>query len=153
MSGAMSRRKGALAERQVVNWLRENGFPHAERRPSGLPGLDVAELGPGLEIEIKNKARWEPAAWVDQLLAGMHETQADVGLVIAKNKGVTDVAKWHAITTVRISRLILAGTGQRPRDSFEVTKRAGREDQEDWYAMTSAGRAIGMLTRAGWGAL
>lgn len=34
MSGAMARRKGATAERHVINWLNNNGFPNAKDFPA-----------------------------------------------------------------------------------------------------------------------
>lgn len=116
----MSREKGYRAENDVARWLRTHGFPHAERRSSGTAGADIAELGPGLELEIKNTARFEPAAWVDQLLDAMHANDSTMGAVIAKRKGKTDVGEWYGILPVDLLVRLLrdAGWGD-PRTDHE----------------------------------
>ncbi|MEM9134310.1 MAG: hypothetical protein AAGE88_18320 [Actinomycetota bacterium] len=111
MTGRMSRNKGNRTEREVVTWLRNNGFPWAERKGTGLPGADVAELGPGLELEIKNHQRLEPAAWVDQLLAAMATTEAGMGAVIAKRRGTTNVGDWYGILPARLLIQLLREAG------------------------------------------
>ncbi len=94
MTGARSRRKGNRAERAAVDYLRAHGFPHAERKGAGLAGSDVAELGPGLEIEIKDHARFELRKWLDQLSDAMDDTDAAMGVVIVKRAQTMDVARW-----------------------------------------------------------
>ncbi len=111
MSGRMSRTKGSVAERAVVTWLRDHGFPHCERKGTGFPGADVAELGPGLELEIKNHARLDLAAWVDQLTAAMDDTDADMGAVIVKRRGTTDVGQWYGVLPVHLLIDLLRAAG------------------------------------------
>ena len=101
-SGRYSREKGARAERAAVAWLRLNGFPHAKRRGIGYPGLDVDELGPGIEFEIKDQAEWNLGGWVDQMRNGMIDTDAAVGAVIVKRAHTSDVGRWWFLTTVEI---------------------------------------------------
>lgn len=52
--GASSRRKGASWEATVASWLRDNGWPHAERRSAGMAGSDILGVLP-FEIECKNR--------------------------------------------------------------------------------------------------
>lgn len=99
--GAMSRRKGAGAERALVAWLRSRGRPHIERR---IPGMadDRGDLTgwPGVVVESKNCTRLELAAWVDQLDAEIATAGAETGAVIVKRRGTTDVGRHYAVMTV-----------------------------------------------------
>lgn len=108
-----SRRKGREAERAVANWLKANGFPHAEPSGRGVAGSDMADIGAGLTIEVKNQSRAELAAWVDQMLAEMRLDGSDVGLVIHKRRGATNVGDWYATmpTAIAIHLLRAAGYG------------------------------------------
>ena len=62
-----ARGKGTHAETQVVNYLIDHGWPHAERR--ALNGSrdrgDVAGI-PGVVVEVKNAARQCLAEWIDE---------------------------------------------------------------------------------------
>ena len=92
---AMQRRKGATAEVAVVNWLRDHGWPDARRYLAGdgrQPG-DVDGV-PGVAIEVKNQARIELAAWLDQAVA---EAGSALPVVVAKRRGVTDPGDWYAV--------------------------------------------------------
>ena len=96
MSGAMSRRKGAVAERDVVRWLRANGYPDARRYLAGdgrQPG-DIDGV-PGMVIEVKNHRRPAIKSWLRQLddEGGDHLFK----LLIMKIAGRTDVGTWSAI--------------------------------------------------------
>lgn len=91
-----SRRKGADAERDVVAWLRANGFRYAERRAGGTPGPDITGC-PGIAWEIKAATRLELAAWVDQAEAQRAATGADVGPVVIKRRGTTNPGRFYAV--------------------------------------------------------
>ncbi len=102
--GADSRRKGARAENDVVNWLNRHGFPHAERRLSGGPDDrgDITGV-PGLTIEVKNRKTFEPAAYVDQLEDEMRAAQTAMGLVVVKRRLRPDVGDWYALTPAKLA--------------------------------------------------
>jgi hypothetical protein len=95
MTGAASRRRGADAERKVVNWLRDNGYPDARRYLAGdgrQPG-DIDAI-PGVVIEVKDVASSAWPSWCRQA-----ETQAGpdrVPIVVRRTRGVPDVAQWPA---------------------------------------------------------
>ena len=57
MSNA-AKRKGSQAERDVVAWLKANGYKYADRRLAGAT-LDKGDISgvPGVTIEIKNHAK------------------------------------------------------------------------------------------------
>ena len=88
-------KKGPLAEKQVVEFLQANGFPHAERRVMGGANDrgDVAGI-PGLVIEVKNQAKMTLAEWVDEAEreSVSHE---DFGVVWHKRRGKGSAGEWY----------------------------------------------------------
>ena len=105
MTGNTSRRKGARWETEVVNYLRANGFPYAERRPPGQP-IDRGDiLGiAGVVIECKNQRQLAPGAWIDQATQATHNTHADLAVVIAKRHGHPNVE--DALAIMRTDHLL-----------------------------------------------
>ena len=96
MSSA-AKRKGSQAERDVVAWLKANGYPYADRRVAGAT-LDKGDISGvlGVTIEIKNHARLDLAGWLAELEVEMKNDNAWSGVVIHKRKGKGDVAEWYA---------------------------------------------------------
>lgn len=98
-----SKQKGTAAETAVVNYLKDKGRKHVERR--SLNGSndrgDIAGL-PGVVIEVKNHARMELSQWVSELEVEMTNDKADTGVVIHKKKGTTDVGQWYATMPVDV---------------------------------------------------
>lgn len=94
-----SRRKGTDAESRVVAWLRERGWVHAERR--ALAGArdrgDVAGLV-GVVVEVKAERAWTPGGYLAELAAEVVNDGAEVGVVVVKRRGTTDVGRWYALT-------------------------------------------------------
>lgn len=91
----MSRNKGARAEVDVVNWLREHGYPDARRYLAGdgrQPG-DIDGV-PGVAIEVKNHAEHRIGEWLRQV-----ETEAgpNLPLLVVKQRGETDPGQWWLI--------------------------------------------------------
>lgn len=90
----MSRNKGAQAERDVVAWLRRNGYPDARRYLAGdgrQPG-DIDGV-PALSLEVKNQRVLALPAWLRQ---AEDEARGNLPVVVHKPIGVTDVGRWHA---------------------------------------------------------
>lgn len=101
MAGRSSKAKGYAGENAVVKWLREHGFPYAERRRAGASKDtgDIVGVIPGLCIEVKSHARMAIADWVDQLSEEMNNFPIEPawsGVVIHKRRGKTDVGEWYA---------------------------------------------------------
>lgn len=109
-----SKAKGSAAERSVVTFLRDNGFPYAERRLAGAAEDrgDIAGI-PGVVVEVKNHARTELGAWVDEAIVEQANDGADYGVVVHKRRGKGDAAEWYATLTVaQLARLLVqAGYG------------------------------------------
>lgn len=95
--------KGTLAERAVVEYLRANGFPDAERR--ALEGAndrgDIAGL-PYTVLEVKNHAALDLAGWLNELMREIDNDNAEYGAVIAKRRGHTNPSQWYAIMPVEM---------------------------------------------------
>lgn len=83
----MSNRKGGRFERELVQFLKENGFPHAERR--ALRGADdrgdIVGI-PGLVIEAKSHNRLDLPGWLDQLREEKERDGGSDGAVIARRR-------------------------------------------------------------------
>ena len=96
MSSA-SKRKGSQAERDVVAWLKTNGYKYADRRLAGAT-LDKGDISgvPGVTIEIKNHAKMDLAGWLAELEVEIKNDNAWTGVVIHKRKGKGDVSEWYA---------------------------------------------------------
>lgn len=107
-----SKQKGTAAETAVVNWLKDKGRKHVERRAlSGL--LDRGDIAgvPGVVFEVKNHQRMELSAWLKELLVEMENDKADTGVLIHKRKGTTNVGEWYATMTVDIWYKLLKEAG------------------------------------------
>lgn len=102
MSSA-AKRKGSQAERDVVAYLKANGFPYADRRVAGAT-LDKGDISGvlGVTIEIKNHARLDLAGWLAELEVEMKNDSAWTGVVIHKRKGKGDVGEWYATLPVKV---------------------------------------------------
>jgi len=98
-----AKQKGTAAETAVVKYLREHGFPYAERR--ALHGTadkgDITGCGP-VVFEVKNHAKLDLAGWIKELEAEMVNADVQVGAVIAKKRGTTNVGDWYAVLPVRV---------------------------------------------------
>lgn len=84
--------RGTAFETAVVNYLREHGYPDAERR--ALHGKhDRGDLiGVPWAVECKNHSRLDLAGWVAQARAEAVNAGAPVGVVVhkARGRGVAD---------------------------------------------------------------
>ena len=88
--------KGAGAERDIVAYLKENGFPYVDRRLAGAT-LDKGDISgiPGVTIEIKNHAKMDLAGWTEELIVEMANDKAWTGVVWHKRKGRGSPGDWY----------------------------------------------------------
>jgi len=93
-----SKQKGTAAETAVVKYLKENGFPYAERRAltGTLDKGDITGCGP-IVFEVKNHAKIDLAGWIKELESETVNAQATTGCVVAKKRGTTDPGNWYAV--------------------------------------------------------
>lgn len=97
MSSA-SKQKGSAHERAVVEYLKANGWKHAERRLAGdsKDRGDIAGV-PGVVFECKNEKRIDLAQYMRELEVEVANDKADTGAAIVKKRGTTDVADYYAV--------------------------------------------------------
>jgi hypothetical protein len=90
-----AKKKGTAAETAVVTYLRAMGFAQAERRTlnGNKDRGDIAGL-PGIVIEVKNCARQELAAWVQEAELERDNDNASLGAVWHKLRGKAHPADW-----------------------------------------------------------
>lgn len=95
-----SKQKGTRAETELVNWLRINGFPDAERRAlsGNVDKGDIAGVC-SLAIEVKNCKAFTPAEWIDEALAEQRNAGASYHLVVAKRR-MKPIERGYAIQEV-----------------------------------------------------
>jgi len=115
-----SKVKGTSAETAVVNFLREHGFPHAERR--ALTGAnDQGDVSGciGLAIEIKNHKEYKFPKWIKETQIEKENANADFGILVVKPNGVgvSNTGQWWAVMTLEDMTSLVrdAGYGS-PRD-------------------------------------
>lgn len=109
-----SRRKGTAAESAIVNYLREHGVPHAERRAlSGAKDRgDIAGI-PGVVLEVKSGARLELPAWMRETEMERINDNAAHGLLVVKPKGMGEsrIGEWPVILPLSAALQLLKEAG------------------------------------------
>lgn len=149
--GAANRRKGHETERAVARWLRDHGFPGAERgvrTAYTAGGRTVADPGditgtPCLAWQVKYCEREHIPAWLQETEEQREAAEADYGILVARRSGRTDPGTWwawiplHAFASLIACgwdhRLSLTGIGARPcrlelRDVVALLRAAGYGD-------------------------
>jgi hypothetical protein len=95
------RNKGTSAESAVVAYLRDNGFPHAERR-SLTGATDKGDISGclGLCIEVKYaNSGLKLGPWLTETRVERFNSRADYGVLVVKPAGLGDrnTAYWYAV--------------------------------------------------------
>jgi hypothetical protein len=92
-----ARAKGTAAETDVINYLKAQGFIHAERRSQNgsLDKGDVTGIDPSVVIEIKNCKTMDLAGWLHEAMVEANNAQADIYAVVHKKRGTTNVGDWY----------------------------------------------------------
>ena len=104
------KQKGTSFETLTVNFLRDNGFPYAERR--SLHGTadkgDITGCGP-IVFECKNHKTYSLSEWMRETETEKQNATADIGVLVVKRAGVGDPARQYAVLTLEdVTRLLKA---------------------------------------------
>jgi len=95
------KQKGTRAESTVVEFLKQNGFPYAERR--ALTGAadkgDITGIGP-VVIEVKDHQKITLAQFVSELKEEVNNAKAQTGVAVIKRRGTLQVGDWYAVMPV-----------------------------------------------------
>ena len=92
-----SKNKGSGFEREIVQYLREQGWTGAERTRAGWQD-DRGDIDGviGVTLECKNQKAMTLAGWIDELIVEMANANNTMGAVVHKRKGVTDAGNYYA---------------------------------------------------------
>lgn len=141
-----SKQIGTKAETAVTRYAQANGYPWADRQPPrGRRDQGDLTLTPGIIIEVKahkTAATGQPGralltSWMGQTEVERVNAGADVGLLIVKRAGTTDVGQWWAYLT-------LAGFVGLVGGGLDVGDRALEP------VCLPVASALALLTEAGW---
>lgn len=92
------RQKGTSFETLIVEYLRSNGFPHAERR--ALHGThdkgDITGVG-RLVFEAKNHKTLALSEWLRETEVERQNADADYGILVAKRRGFGQAEDQYAV--------------------------------------------------------
>lgn len=115
MTPGTAKAKGRATENQAVEWLRSKGWVNAERRRlAGTSDLgDIAGI-PGMVIEVKSAAQWQPTKWLAECEVERDNAQAELAFVMARPKGGTNVDDWVIMMTPAQLLDLLEQTGWVP---------------------------------------
>lgn len=99
--------KGRMAENAVVAYLRDHGFPHAERRR--LEGVnDKGDLisSPGLVWEVKyaGSSKLRLTGWIKETDVETANANADFGILVVKQPGVGEKNAGNFLAVMRTER-------------------------------------------------
>jgi Holliday junction resolvase-like predicted endonuclease len=89
------KQKGTRAEVAVVKWLQALGYKKAHRTRAGFhDDIGDIELRPDLVIEVKDRAKLDLPGWLKHLGWQKANKDAELGVVIIKKRGSSDVYEW-----------------------------------------------------------
>jgi Holliday junction resolvase len=100
--GASNRRKGHQAERDLAAYLRNAGWPHAERsvrtgyRTADRTSPDSGDIDgtPGVVWQVKYAARESISRWMDETEVQRLAAKADIGVLVQRRVGHAAVREW-----------------------------------------------------------
>jgi len=116
----MSTRKqrGYDSQRLVANYLRDNGFPHAEPVGAGRSGSDVTGTV-GIDWEVKARRGLNISALMSQLDERAQAGVLGIGVIRPDGMGEASIGRWPAVLCLDdlIALLRAAGYGLPPEEN------------------------------------
>ena len=93
-----AKQAGTAWETAIVGYLRDQGWPHAERRArtGARDQGDIAGVV-GVCIEAKNTARIEPATFLDEATTEAAHARAGIGVAWIKRRGRSSPGKGYVL--------------------------------------------------------
>jgi len=88
--------RGYASQRIVANYLQGHGFPYAEPVGAGRDGSDVTGV-PGLDIEIKARRGFNPAAAMRQQAERAEDTLLPFSVLRLDGQGPASIEDWPVV--------------------------------------------------------
>jgi len=113
---------GTQHESSVREWFQANGWPFAKRVvKKGSKDEGDIELGDGIAVTVEAKTYkvntsnpLHLSQWLRELADEMENRGDDVGFVVAKKRGTTDVGEYYCIMPMKVVILLLRRAGYAP---------------------------------------
>lgn len=104
--------RGYASQRIVADYLRDNGFPHAEPVGAGRSGSDVTGLV-GIDLEIKARRGLDLPALMRQLNERAADGVLGIGVLRLDGQGPASIEQWPAVLCLSdlVALLRAAGYG------------------------------------------
>lgn len=100
--------KGYMAEHALEQYYRQLGYEVRRPRTTSHSNTDTGDLaGMPLVQSVKNHARIQLAAAVDEMLAMVERSPWDTGLLYHKRIGKGQPGAWYVTTTVDLAQPLL----------------------------------------------
>jgi hypothetical protein len=101
--------RGRATEHLVAAAFAGDGWPHAEATGAGSPGRDIKGV-PGVAVEVKARAKFEPMANLRQAVAN---AGGDIAAVVMRpvGGGPSNIDEWPAFVTFGELRSLLRQAG------------------------------------------
>lgn len=108
-----NKQKGRRAELAVGRWLVEQGWQYAEptRRSGWSDDRGDIDGIPGVLVEVKDAQQWRREEWIAELEAEMVNARCQVGTVVVKRRGQSDVGEWYALLPARVLFRLIRDAG------------------------------------------
>lgn len=103
-----AKRKGDAFERDVVAYLRDQGFPYVERAYGAGRPDDVGDLDgiPGWVFELKNYRDFRLAEWMDETRREQAQARAQFGVVVVKRRQRPIAQAYVVMELEQLARLL-----------------------------------------------
>jgi hypothetical protein len=88
--------RGYASQRIVADYLRAHGFPYAEPVGAGRDGSDITGT-PGLDIEVKARRGFNPAAAMRQQAERAEDTLLPFAVLRLDGQGPASIEDWPVV--------------------------------------------------------
>lgn len=124
--GRANNRKGKDAEQRVARYLREHGWPNAERhvrtgyRTAGRALVDPLDITgtPGIVWSVKADTSAQVRSWLHETEQVRRYQGADLGVLVVRRSGKASPARWWAWAPFGV--LIQLTTGRLPHAAHQA---------------------------------
>lgn len=121
MKATHAKVKGRETENALIRFLKSYGLKVERRRLTGSADQGDVTGWPGVCVEIKSAAQWQPIEWLRQLDAEAENSKAETGFVAARPKGKPDPEDWVAIIRLPWLMELMREAGWLPDDVLVKT--------------------------------